>query len=122
MEKQTTNDGNYRKSHDCMETKFDQFYSAEFLLSGINRIYQFKIWKNPSKAMFALVNKNSSILDSLNVGDVLNMKYYSSDTLCPTQMLNTRIKYIAMEDQGKFKGHYMVGLEIAQDEHSNKVH
>ncbi len=118
MEKQFTN-GDSQKSQDSMETKFDQFYSAEFLLNGINMIYQFKIWQNPSKTMFALVNKNSSILESLNVGDVLNMKYYSSNTLCPTEILNTRIKYIAMEDQGRFKGHYMVGLEIAQDLNSN---
>ena len=87
-------------------------YSAEFFLDSINLIYHFKVRKESAQSMFALVKEGSSILDSLNVGDVFPMKYYSDDTSNPAQKLDTQIKYIIKDNNGRFKGHYMVGLEI----------
>lgn len=104
------------KKQSSEKTKSDLYYCAEFLLSELNMLYQFKIWNAPSKPMFALVKKNSAIMDCLNVGDILNMKYYSTDMTNPTENLKTKIKFITSEDQGRFRGHYLVGLEITHDE------
>ncbi len=114
---------NNPKNHPLSKTaRFDRFYSAEVLLNGLNMLYQFKIWKKPSKPMFAIVKENSAILDCLNVGDTFTMKYYSSDSLCPTEDLDTKIKYITLEDQGRFKGHYLIGLEIKHDAGISNFH
>lgn len=104
------------------DPRLDAYYSVEFLLNEPNILYQFKLWKLQSNVMFALVKKNSAILDELNVGDVLSMKYYSSDALYPTENKNTRIKYITVEEHGRFKGHCLIGLEWADSEKQINIH
>ncbi|RJQ58579.1 MAG: hypothetical protein C4530_10450 [Desulfobacteraceae bacterium] len=100
-----------------MENPLDRFYSVEFSIHGLNLLYQSRIWmgrawSNAAASMFALVKENSNILDWLQVGDVLNMKYYSNDSMCPTRNFDTKIEYITRDQNGRFKGHYLVGLEI----------
>lgn len=98
---------------ESIKCQFDNYYCVEFLIKGIKMIYQSKLWKKKSKAMFVLVREDSDILNQLNVGDIMNMKYYSNDASNPTQNLNTEIKYITKDDKGRFKGHYLIGLAIA---------
>ncbi len=121
MEKQMAHK-NSQKEQPPRTGKFDRFYSAEILLHELNMLYQFKIWKDSINPMFAIVKQDSAILNCLNVGDTFNMKYYSTDSLCPTENLETKIKYITMEKQGRFKGHYLIGLEIAIDKTLNNFH
>ena len=96
--------------------KCDPYYCCEFLLNGINMLYQFKLWSMSTESMFAVVKENSEILEQLKVGDIFNMKYYSEDTISPTANFDTEIKYITKDDQGRFKGHYMIGLSILSDQ------
>ena len=95
----------------------DYFHSVEFSVNGLNVLYQSKIWNASSASMFALVKENSDILSWIHVGDVLNMKYYTRDTMCPTRNFDTKIEYITKDHEGRFKGHYLVGLEILVDQH-----
>ena len=46
----------------------------------------------------------------LVVGDVLDMKYYPSDESGPLQKSKTEITHITKDADGRFKGHYLVGL------------
>jgi hypothetical protein len=46
----------------------------------------------------------------------LRMKYYSSNSGCHAEYLNTQIKDITKNDQGRFKGHCLVGLQILEDQ------
>jgi hypothetical protein len=93
----------------------NQFYSVEFSLDGLEMAYQFKIWNVASRSMCVLVKEDSEILSRLKVGEVLNMKYYTHDRICPTTCLETAIRHITRDDHGRFKGHYLVGLEIIMD-------
>jgi hypothetical protein len=93
----------------------DQFYSVEFCLDGLGMAYQFKIWNVASRSMCVLVKEDSEILSRLKVGEVFNMKYYTHDRVCPTTYLETAIRHITRDDHGRFKGHYLVGLEIITD-------
>ena len=93
----------------------DQFYSVEFCLDGLGIAYQFKIWNVASRSMCVLVKEDSEILSRLKVGEILNMKYYGHDRVCPTTCLETAIRHITRDDNGRFKGHYLVGLEIITD-------
>ena len=92
--------------------KVDLYYSVEIPISELGVVYQFKIWDTKSPSIFVVVKENSGILPWLKVGDRLNMKYYSTDSLYPLEYLDTEIRNITKHDQGPLKGHYLVGLEI----------
>ena len=99
----------------------DHFHSVEFSTTG--HIYQFKIWNMaPPESMCVLVREDSEILDSLRVGETLTMKYYTADSLYPIKDLETEIRDIKKKDQGRFKGHFVVGLEIVENGDQKKAH
>ena len=102
--------------------KVDHYYSVEFSFEGLGVIYQFKIWKIVSTVMSVLVKENSGILPWLKVGDKLSMKYYSKDFVHPFENLNTEIRHITKQDQGRLKGHYLVGIEIVRRQDHHKRH
>ena len=97
----------------------DKFYSVEFALKGIDFVYQFKIWNISSKGMCVLIKEDSVVLKHLKAGDIVDMKYYSSDSLSATEHLKTEIRHITKDDEGRFKGHFLVGLSILGNNPSN---
>lgn len=101
---------------------FDQFYSVEFSIAGHNFPYQFKIWNLAPQSMHVLVKEGSEILGYLKAGDIVKMKYYVTDSLCPTKDLDTKIKHITKENHGRFKGHFLVGLTILEDRNDKRTH
>ena len=90
----------------------ERYYSAEFSVSGLDFPYQFRIWNIPSRPMCVLLKEGSDVLPRLKVGDTLNVKYYSNDRDNRFEYFETEIRDITKSDQGRFKGHYLVGLEI----------
>ena len=101
---------------------FEQYYSVEFSINGLTCVYQFKIWKMVPESICFLVKGESEILERINVGDVIKMKYYTTDSGCPTKNMDTEISYINKDDEGRFKGHYLVGLAILEDETEKNIH
>ena len=99
----------------------DQYYSVEILIPESDVIYQFKIWEIESIFMYILVKENSRLLQRIQTGYRAKMKYYSSDLSCPYQTLNTEIRDISLQDRGRLKGHYLVGLEILEAKDMNRV-
>lgn len=99
----------------------DQYHSVEFSIKGVELPYRFKIWNTSSMSMCVLVKENSAILPRLKVGDTLDMKFYSSESGYPTDSLRTTIRHIT-KDEGRFKGHYLVALEILEGPSQKGVH
>ena len=93
-----------------------QYYSVEFSIGGSNFTYQFKIWDTSATPMCLLVKEDSHVLRWLKAGDILNMRYYPADSVLPSDCLKTAIRHITKNDQGRFKGHYLIGLEILENE------
>jgi hypothetical protein len=93
-------------------TIIGKYYSVEFSLSDLEFIYQFKIWDMSTNGMCLLVKEDSKVLNHVKVGDVLDMKYYPTEVLSPVESLKTEVKHITKDAQGRFKGHFMVGLSI----------
>jgi len=91
-----------------------KFYSAEVKMEGLNFAYQFKIWNIPSKPICFMIREDSEILQRLKAGDALDVKYYSSNPVYSSEYHKTVIREITKEGQGRFKGHYLVGLEISE--------
>ena len=104
-----------RGNSNCPGVGTDDYYSAEFVLDGHEVSYQFKIWEKAPKAVSVLVKENSHILQQLKVGDMLNVKYYSITSAYPSESQRTAVRHITWNDQGRLKGHYLVGLEIIEN-------
>jgi len=103
---------NWKERRSEPRTRAEQYHSAEFVFEGRELHYQFRIWDTASSSMCVLVKENSEALPLLRVGDTLKVKYYSSNSQCPSETLQTVIRHVTRNDQGRFKGHYLVGLEI----------
>jgi len=92
--------------------KPDQYHSAEFSFEGLGVAYQFRIWNTAASSMCVVIKEGSEVLALLKVGEAVQVKYYSPDSLYPSEGLSTVIRHITKNEQGRFKGHYLVGLEI----------
>jgi hypothetical protein len=90
----------------------DRYYSVQFTAEGLASVYQFKLWNISTKGMCILVKEESQVLKHLKVGDTLDMTYYLTDSQGAHEDLKTQIKHITQNKDGRFQGHYMVGLSI----------
>ena len=90
----------------------NEYISAEFQPEKHGIFYQFKLRKNASEPMFAVVQKGSVALASLKKGDIIPMTYYFQDKTIPAEKKSTRIKYILDGKPQGYKDHFMIGLDI----------
>ena len=74
-----------------------QYHSVEVELAGMDYPYQFKIWNIPSRSMCFLIRENSNILPRLRVGDILEMKYYSTSSAYTSEPRKTVIREITRD-------------------------
>ncbi len=106
------------------ETKkeVDGSYWAEFSSEGLHIAYQFRIWNKSPSHMCFLIKENSNLVSQLKVGDLLSLKCYYTDAYYPSEYLETTIQHITKKHEGRFKGHYVVGLEILGSRNSAETH
>lgn len=88
----------------------DKYYSVQFSVKELAYIYQFKIWNVSSRGICILINEESEILQYLKVGDRIEMKYYLTESHGTTEAFMTEVRHITKNFEGRFKGHYSVGL------------
>ncbi len=74
--------------------------------------YQFKIWNISSKGMCLLVGSRSKFLSSVEIGEIVEVKYYPLDLSWPPDVKRTEIRHITKADPERFKDHCFVGLMI----------
>jgi hypothetical protein len=112
-----------KAGEDTLEVKGngDEYHSVEFSIKGIELPYQFRIWNTADMSMCVLVKEDSAILSRLKEGDTLDMKFYSGESGYPTNALKTMIRHI-LKDEGRFRGHYLVALEILENTSHHEVH
>jgi len=91
--------------------RFDQYQSVEFSVDGVDFSYRFRIWDIPPHSNVIVIRKDSRILPHLRVGDTMSMKYYFRGEPFPAENRETTIRGMSREDQGRFKGHFLVYLE-----------
>jgi len=92
----------------------DDYYSVEFAVSRELPVHQFRVRDMSPWGHGILVKEDSAVLKHLVVGDVLEMKYNPAKPLGPSKYLKTEIRHITRLDQGRYKGHYHVGLLILE--------
>jgi hypothetical protein len=89
-----------------------RYYSVQFTTEGLDSFYQFKLWNISPKGLCILVKEASEVLNHLSVGDTIEMTYYLTDSAGAFEKLKTQIKHITKNEDGRFQGHYLVGLSI----------
>ena len=66
--------------------------------------------------MNIIIKEDSAIINRLKPGNRFNSKYYSDSGSYPMVELNTEISHVTKAEEGKFKGHYIVGLIIEKNQ------
>ena len=94
--------------------KSDSYLRAEIKISRDDLGYQFKLRQIDDNQGCFYVNKNSSILGLLEVGSVLEMKYWTTDKIRRVKYVSAEINNIAKQNHEPFKGHYKVKLSILE--------
>jgi hypothetical protein len=59
-----------------------------------------------------MMRPDSELLSRLKVGDKLNTRYYEDGSAYPAGNFETTIQTIRKSEEGRFRGHYLVGIEI----------
>ena len=92
----------------------ERYYSVQFSVKDLAYIYQFKIRDVSAGGLCILVDENSEVLKYLKVGDVIDMKYYLSESMGTTEAFKTEIRHVTKDADKRFKGHCQVGLHILE--------
>jgi hypothetical protein len=95
-------------------TLVGKYYSVEFLIKGLDMTYQFKILDISPGGMCILVREDSDAIGHLKVGEVFKMKYYPTELLSPVDYFETRVRHVTKDQEGRFQGHFMIGLSILE--------
>ena len=93
-----------------------KYYSVELTVNDSAFAHQFKLWDMAVKGTCLLVKENSTLLNHLKAGDILDMKYYAADSAVHTEFLKTKIRYISKDEKGRFKGHYLIGISFFENQ------
>jgi len=88
------------------------YHCVELAVNDFAVPYKFKIWNIASNSMCLLVREDSDILRRIKVGDNIKMEYYLEGTWSPPESRLTAIRHITKKEDGPFKGHYLVGIDI----------
>lgn len=93
----------------------EAYYSVEFAFKRDLPLYQFKVRDMSPGGLGILANEGSEALKRLTVGDVLEMKYNPVNREHSAVYLKTEIRHITRLEQGPFKGHYLVGIQVLEE-------
>ena len=104
-----------------LKKNLDQYYSIEFTINKLSVPYQFKIWQATSDCVWILVKEDSDILSLIKIGDTLNIKCYPSNRKFPPEYRDTAIRHITKNEQGRFKGHCLVGFELWEGQYRKEL-
>jgi hypothetical protein len=94
-----------------------QFHSVEINPGIPLPIYQFNLRDVSDSGVCILVKADSPILEHLNVGQVLDLKYYAMDESKSNivRQLKTKIRHITKGTPGHYNGHCLVGVAILNE-------
>ena len=87
------------------------FHGASIKLVGVP-LYQFKLKDSSENGASILVKEDSFMLNYLKVGQTLNINFSSDLEFDHNGNFETEIVHITRVDKGRYKGHYLVGVQI----------
>jgi hypothetical protein len=90
--------------------KTDSHLRAEISTDDLG--YQFKLRQIDDNQGCFFINKNSSVLKLLDIGSVMDMKYWTAEKTRRIKYVRAEINNISKQDHEPFKGHYKISLSI----------
>lgn len=73
-------------------------------------IYVFRVKDTSPNGICFLVKADSDILNHIQIGQILNMKYHTEDITKPPEVVRSKIKHITKMVKGPHKNHQLIGL------------
>ena len=101
--------------------KADGHLRAEIKISRNDLGYQFKLQEIDEHQGSFFISENSAVLNILNVGTVLDMKYWTAEKTRLVKYVSAQISNISRQQHEPFKGHYKVGLSILKTKGLKRV-
>jgi len=92
----------------------DNFSSVEFKPSPLSITYQFRLRDISPRGIGILVNAMSKVIETIKVGDILDMNYYSKKEIKLPVSMKTQVKHITKQQEGRYKGNYIMGLFVLE--------
>ena len=88
-------------------------YRIEIKLIGAP-IYQFRVRDVSSDGAGILIKEDSKFLNLIEVGQIVDTEFISPEGTDPAGNYKAEIRHITKPNEGKHKGHYLVGLKIIE--------
>ena len=96
--------------------RLDHYKTVEFSVDGVHAPgRRSRIWHIHPHSSIILIRKDSNIAPHLRVGAKLKTKYYFPGSAYHDDARETTIQETPAEEQGRFKGHFLIDLEPSQD-------
>lgn len=92
-----------------------KYGSVEFSIRELTCAYQFKLWDGESESVHIVIKEGSDIMNWIKVGTKFDSKYYLKEQYSTANNFMTEISDIKKADEGRFKGHYIVCLSVANN-------
>jgi hypothetical protein len=77
-------------------------------------IYVFRVKDTSPNGICFLVKGDSDILNHIQVGQILNVRYHEEDITKPSEVFTSEIKHITKIDKGPYRNYQIVGLIILE--------
>ncbi len=87
------------------------FHGAEIKLTGVP-LYQFKLKDISDHGASILIKENSAMINHLEVGQHLQIKFHANSHPDLNGYFESKIAHITKNEEGRYKGHYLVGVQI----------
>ena len=104
----------YSERRSEFRKKAEQYHSVEFNLGGTVPIYQFGLRDISDNGACIMVKTGSAILEHLEVGQILNLKFYEQGIYNPATLLKSEIRHITAGTPGDNENLVMIGIRILE--------
>ena len=86
-------------------------YGAEIRLDGVP-VYEVKLKDLSPKGACIIFQNNPSLLNHLQIGQELRVKYFLEDRSKPSETFLAKVKHITEVEVDRFNRYYLAGLSI----------
>lgn len=104
---------NFKEKRNAARAAELRNYRVEIKFVG-KPIYQFRVTDVSMQGAGILINANSRFLKTIERKQILEAKFISPRGEEPSGMFKAEIKHITEMDQGLYKGHIVVGIQILE--------
>jgi len=94
----------------------NQYDNVEISIGGMAPTYVFKLRDISPIGMGVLVKEGSDLLNQIEMGQIVNMRYNLAQRTDLSRCYETVIDQITKDSQGRFKGHLIVGLSVLEND------